>query len=182
MGATEGPTIRELVEADLDGARAIVDQAIVATHANFHLAPEPREAWVERLAARGRHPWLVAELGGRVAGIAYSTPYKPRPAYAHTAEVAAYVHADHRGVGLASALYAELIPRLERADFHTLLAGIALPNDPSERLHARFGFERLGVLREAGRKFDRWHDVALWQRQLREAGHRPDEASSTGPA
>ncbi len=175
-GAAPTPLVRDLRDDDLDAVRAIVDHAIVHTNANFCLAPEPRAAWVARLAAvRPRHPWLVAELEGAVAGVAYSVPYRPRAAYAHTAEVAAYVHPDHRGRGLATALYAALLPRLEAAGFHTLFAGIALPNEPSERLHARHGFERLGVLREAGRKFDRWHDVALWQRRLRDSDHRPPE-------
>lgn len=41
---------------------------------------------------------------------------------------------------------------------------IAQPNAASEALHAALGFERVGTLREVGRKFDRWVDTALWQR------------------
>ena len=37
-------------------------------------------------------------------------------------------------------------------------------NPASEALHTALGFERVGVLREVGRKFDRWVDTALWQR------------------
>ena len=31
-------------------------------------------------------------------------------------------------------------------------------------LHARHGFERVGIKREVGRKFDRWLDVLVMQR------------------
>lgn len=48
----------------------------------------------------------------------------------------------------------------------TALACISLPNDASEALHAACGFDRQGVLREVGRKFDRWIDVVWWQRSL----------------
>jgi phosphinothricin acetyltransferase len=33
-------------------------------------------------------------------------------------------------------------------------------------LHRRCGFELVGIEREVGRKFNRWHDVALMQRLL----------------
>ena len=121
-----------------------------------------------------QYAWLVATGDDdQVVGFAKASPWKGRCAYTYSAEVTVYVKPDHHGRGIASALYAELLPRLETSGFHTLFAGITVPNDASERLHARFGFERLGVLREAGRKFDGWHDVALWQRQLRDASHRP---------
>ena len=44
-----------------------------------------------------------------------------------------------------------------------MVAVIALPNEPSVRLHERHGFARGGQLREAGFKHDAWHDVGFWQ-------------------
>jgi phosphinothricin acetyltransferase len=41
---------------------------------------------------------------------------------------------------------------------------VALPNEASIALHERCGFEKVGVFREVGRKFDRLWDVAWWQR------------------
>jgi phosphinothricin acetyltransferase len=35
-------------------------------------------------------------------------------------------------------------------------------------LHRGVGFEYIGTFRSVGRKFDRWHDVAWFQRKLRE--------------
>ena len=72
--------------------------------------------------------------------------------------------AHRRGVG--DALYTELLNRLRGKGFHSAIAVIALPNDPSVRLHERHGFERVGHLREAGYKHDAWHDVGFWQCNL----------------
>jgi phosphinothricin acetyltransferase len=44
------------------------------------------------------------------------------------------------------------------------VAVVALPNDASEALHRALGFERVGVLRDVGRKFGRYIDTAWWQR------------------
>ena len=43
------------------------------------------------------------------------------------------------------------------------LGGLALPNDPSVRLHERLGFRKAGHMREAGWKFGRWIDVGFWE-------------------
>ena len=52
---------------------------------------------------------------------------------------------------------------------HRAYAGIALPNDASVALHERFGFRRIGVLDEIGRKFGRYWDVAWYTRPLGDA-------------
>ena len=46
------------------------------------------------------------------------------------------------------------------------VALVALPNPASEALHTYSGFERVGLLREVGYKFDHWIDVAWYQRML----------------
>ena len=67
---------------------------------------------------------------------------------------------------LQSALYGALLPDLKRREFHAAFAGIALPNPASVALHDAVGFAPLGVYREVGFKFGRWHDVGWWQRLL----------------
>ena len=74
-----------------------------------------------------------------------------------------------RGVG--DALYTELLARLRRQGFHSVVAVIALPNEPSVRLHERHGFIRAGQLVEAGYKMDTWHDVGFWQCTLGSRGN-----------
>jgi len=48
------------------------------------------------------------------------------------------------------------------------LAGVTLPNEASVALHRRVGFEPIGVFRNVGWKFERWHDVRWFQRRLRD--------------
>ena len=60
----------------------------------------------------------------------------------------------------------ELLDRLRGDGIHTVLAGIALPNPASVRLHESVGFAHLGTMREVGRKLGCWIDVAWYQRLL----------------
>ena len=80
--------------------------------------------------------------------------------------MSAYVAPDQQGQGIGRALYRALFEQLRTRGFHQAFAGIALPNQASISLHQSVGFESIGVFREVGRKFDRWHDVSWWQRAL----------------
>jgi phosphinothricin acetyltransferase len=107
--------------------------------------------------------YLVAEDQNELVGYAYAHQYRPRPAYDRTVEVSVYTKPGYERKGVASTLYAQLIPMTFRAGFHTILAGIALPNEASVQFHEKFGFTKAAHFREVGRKFDRWIDVGFWQ-------------------
>jgi len=61
-------------------------------------------------------------------------------------------------------MYRALFEALKDEDINRILAGITIPNDASIRLHERFGFTRVGVFSENGRKFDRYWDVCWMER------------------
>jgi phosphinothricin acetyltransferase len=105
----------------------------------------------------------VAVVDDRVVGVAYAGPWNERAAYRRTVESTVYVEESAHRRGVGDALYTELLDRLRRQGFHSAVAVIALPNDPSVRLHERHGFTRVGELREAGFKHGAWHDVGFWQ-------------------
>lgn len=122
---------------------------------------ETRRKWFARYAAHGRHRLLVAVQGETVVGYATSGPFRERAAYGPSVELSAYCAPDAIGRGVGSRLYEALLDALSAEDVHRVYAGIALPNDASERLHRRFGFRPVGVMSEVGRKFDRYWDV-IW--------------------
>jgi L-amino acid N-acyltransferase YncA len=111
-------------------------------------------------------PWLVHERDGRVVGYAHASAWKSRCAYRYSAETSVYLAPNSVGRGLGRSLYLDLIERLSQTDCHSLLAGIALPNDPSIALHEKLGFEKVGQFKEVGRKFDSWVDVGYWEKLL----------------
>ena len=108
------------------------------------------------------YPYWVAVDGGRVIGFARSGPWKTREAYRYTTEIGVYVRQSSQGKGVAKAIYREFLPSLKDAGFKTVIAGIALPNPASIKLHERFGLIRVGTLPKVGYKFDLWLDVGYW--------------------
>ncbi len=159
--------VRRAEPADLPRIAAIYDDQVRTAISTFDTEPRPMGYWEARLASTepGDH-LLVAEGDEAVVGYAYSSSYRPRPAYRRTREVSVYLDSTARGQGLGRALYDDLLPRLVADDVHQVLAVIALPNPASESLHRACGFTEVGVLPEVGWKFDRWIDTAIWARTL----------------
>ena len=121
----------------------------------------------------GGYPYLVAEIGGAVAGYAYAGPYRPRPAYRFSVEDSIYVapEAQRRGVGRAAARASDRRMR-----------GARLP--PDDRGDRRFGADAVdraaprarassmvGAFENVGFKFGRWLDSVLMQRALGAGRH-----------
>lgn len=157
--------IRDALVADLPAVAAIYDREAREGHATFDVEGRSQDAWRRYLDAdRPGDNFLVAEVEGAVGGFAYSSTYRPKPAYGTTREVTVYVAPTARGRGVGRALYDVLLPRLAADGVHLALAGVALPNEASLALHRACGFTEVGVMREVGRKFDRWIDVVWLQR------------------
>lgn len=159
------PLLRTATAADLPAMTAVYNEAVAHSLATFDTEPRADDHYAAAVASTrpGDHV-VVAEVGARVVGMAYSGTYRQRPAYHGTREVSAYLDAGARGAGLGRRLYDELLTRVDADGIHTCLAVIALPNPASEALHRAVGFTPVGVLHEVGHKFGRWVDTAFWQR------------------
>lgn len=159
--------VRDAGPEDLPAICAIYAHAAERTPATFDVAGPTLAWWGEVLADRD-HELLVAADGDRVLGYARTSQHKARPGYATTCETSVYVAESARGRGVGHALYTELLGRLEAAGVRLLaVAGIALPNEASERLHQAHGFTPVGTFHSVGVKFGREWDVRWYERPLR---------------
>lgn len=167
--------IRPAEARDLPKLVSLYNHYIEHSPATFDLVPhtvDDRRPWFNAFAPNGRHRLLVAEATAeagdiRIAGFASSRQFRAKAAYDPSVETSVYVAHDTLGRGIGGALYTELLPLLRAApDAHRALAGITLPNGASVALHERFGFERVGVFRQVGFKFDRYWDVVWYELDL----------------
>ena len=101
-----------------------------------------------------------------VIGFGALSAYKERAAYRTSVENSVYVRRGRHGEGIGRLLLTELLSTAARSGFHTVFARINAASEASVALHRACGYEPVGVEREVGRKFGRWHDVALMQRLL----------------
>jgi phosphinothricin acetyltransferase len=153
--------------ADAEAVCAIYNQYVTNTIVTFEEQPVAVAEMQSRIAAvLEKLPWLVLEHDGDIAGYAYASPWKARIGYRFAVESSVYLAPAHVGCGFGSTLYQNLLDDLRARNIHCVIGGAALPNAASVALHEKLGFRQVAHFRENGFKFDRWIDVAYWQRVL----------------
>jgi phosphinothricin acetyltransferase len=161
--------IRPATRADLPGILEIYNDAVLTTTATYDYEPrtlEHRTQWFEE-RQRDNYPVFVAvDDAGRVVGWSALNPFHARMGYRFTSENSVYVAADMRGKGVGKLLLAPLIEGAKARGLHAIIAVIDADNEASIRLHAAFGFEKVGHFKQTGFKFNRWLDVAYMEKLL----------------
>jgi L-amino acid N-acyltransferase YncA len=169
----ESALIRPATAGDLGAVAAIFAHYVTTSVVTFEVTPPTVADWRHRrddLAGRGL-PFLVCESGGQVAGWAFATPWRPKPAYRHTVEDAIYLAPGQTGRGLGRRLLTALQRESAEAGAEQMIAVIADSGDPaSAALHRSCGFTEAGRLRNVGRKHGRVVDTLLFQHDLTAAG------------
>jgi L-amino acid N-acyltransferase YncA len=161
--------VRDSHDEDMPKIHAIYGFHVLHGLASFEEEPPGIDELSRRRAdvlGRGL-PYLVAEMGGGVAGYSYAAPYRSRPAYRYTVENSVYVDHNLRRRGVGYLLLSALIARCAERECRQMIAVIGdSENTASIAMHERLGFIRVGTLRAVGFKFGRWVDSVLMQRPL----------------
>ena len=110
-----------------------------------------------------KFPCIIFEEKNEILGYAYASSWRAKPSYIQTVESTVYVKNGIHGKKIGSLLYNELLKQLKGLDYHSIIGGISLPNDPSIKFHEKFGFEKVAHFKEVGKKFGKWVDVGFWQ-------------------
>jgi phosphinothricin acetyltransferase len=180
-------TIRRAAPADISALLDIYNYYVLNTPITFDIEPRTtaqRQEWLEQFASRGRYQCFVAALGEKPIGWACSSKFKEREGYATSVETSVYCAPGCTGRGLGRQLYTTLFEALRGEDIHRAYGGITQPNEASNRLHRALGFHPVGTYREVGRKFGRFWDVMLYERDvITQPDAKPvagDHASSWG--
>jgi L-amino acid N-acyltransferase YncA len=161
--------IRRTIPDDIEAIGTIYAHHVKTSVATFDLtAPDPSE-WQRRLhtiTADGL-PFLTAIRDDRVAGYAYCSPWKGRPAYRYTVEDSIYVAPDGVGCGVGGLLLDALLTDCAGAGVREIIAVIVdADGAASLALHRNRGFVDAGRLTAVGLKHGRWLDTLLLQRSL----------------
>jgi phosphinothricin acetyltransferase len=161
--------IRPGEERDLEHINGIYNHYVRETPITFDLDEitlDQRREWLTHYALEGRHRLFVAVEDGAVLGYATSSPLMPRRAYETSVTTSVYCAPDATGRGVGKALYRTIFESLEGEDVHRAYGGITVPNAASFALHQSFGFKQVAYFTEQGRKFDRYWDVAWFEKEL----------------
>ncbi len=160
--------IRPATLNDATQCLAIYAPAVESSLASFELTAPTLAEFEQRIQTKLQsHAWLVIEVDDNITGYAYAGRFSGRAAYDHSVETSIYLDPQYQGQGFGKRLYQALLAQLIDQGYCQAFAGITLPNAPSIGLHEAVGFTYTGVFPKAGYKFNDWHDVGWWYRELR---------------
>jgi L-amino acid N-acyltransferase YncA len=156
--------VRKVRESDAHALCQIYNKYVLGTRITFEETLVETEEMVSRIRkVLKKYPWLVYEERGKVHGYAYASQWKERSAYRYAVEAGIYLDPDYVGKGIGTALIGELLKQLREASFHSVVAGVALPNPASIALCEKCGFEKVAHFRQVGFKLGKWVDVGYWE-------------------
>jgi len=159
--------VRLATATDLPGILEIYNDAVLHTTATYDYEPRTlkhRTQWFEERQRDGYPVFVAVDKDERVVGWSALNPFHARLGYRFTSENSVYVAAPWRGKGLGKLLLAPLIEAAKARGLHAIIAAIDADNQASIRLHAQFGFEKVGHFKQTGFKFGRWLDVVYMER------------------
>ena len=157
--------VRLAQSKDLLAISEIYNHAVLNTTASYDYEPrnmDHRIAWYE-MHRKQDLPVFVAENAAGIVGWSSLSKYHDRMGYRFTVEDSVYIAEAHRGKGVGKALLAPLIQAARDRNLRAIIGAIDADNQASIRLHARFGFEKVGHFKQVGFKFDRWLDVVYME-------------------
>ncbi|PWK45351.1 arsinothricin resistance N-acetyltransferase ArsN1 family B [Pleionea mediterranea] len=160
--------IRAAQPDDAESIANIYNHYIANTLVTFEEEPVSGAEMLSRIedVTQQSLPWFVYVHNNDISGFAYASKWKGRCAYRYSVEVTVYLSPNVIGKGLGTQLYQALFEQLKQQSFHTVIAGISLPNEASVALHKKFGMKQVALFEQVGYKFDRWVDVGYWQKVL----------------
>lgn len=156
--------IRDVLVSDARRIHEIYNKYVVESRATFREQPvslKEIETQIQKIIEN--FPWLVYEEDDHIVGYTYADKWKEKTAYRYTVETSIYLDSEYLGKGIGSKLKEAMIKELRNRGFHCVISAISLPNPASVAMCEKFGFQKVGQLREIGYKFDEWIDVGYWQ-------------------
>ena len=118
--------------------------------------------WNDNHLQRGR---VKAVVDGKMAGWAALTPVSNRCVYEGVAEVSVYVSSLAQGKGVGYNLLASLVAISEKEHIWTLQSSIFSENVPSQKLHLKCGFRKVGYREKIAKYNGVWKDTILMERR-----------------
>lgn len=156
--------IRQVKDSDAEAMCGIYNKYITETTITFEETPIQADEMVSRIKNITKdYPWLVYEEDGKIIGYTYASKWKERTAYRYSVETGIYIDSGYIGKGIGSLLKGELLKALKEKSIHSVICGIALPNQASIALCEKYGFEKIAHFKEVGYKLNKWVDVGYWE-------------------
>jgi phosphinothricin acetyltransferase len=161
----------EIRQVTLQDAPAIVKiwnpviKNTASTFTNIEKSTQDLKALIPNTAELN-HGFYVAEVDEEVIGFATYGPFRNGPGYAQTMEHSIFLSGTTLRQGVGKTLMTRLELHAKDMEVHSFIAGLSAENLNGIKFHKALGYDQVANIKQAGFKFDRWHDLVLMQKFL----------------
>lgn len=146
----------------------IYNWAIENTVSTFDTELKTIENYSTFLDSFEKYPLIVAlNSDGEVTGLGCLKAYSDRKAYDETSELSVYIDPTFHSLGIGKSIMSQLLLEANEMKLHTIISRVTKESIASIKLHEKFGFKQVGVLKEVGYKFNKRVDVLFMQKFLK---------------
>lgn len=168
-------TIRPAILSDAAEILEIYAPYVKETAITFEYDVPTIQEFTDRIKQKlGKYPYIVAVTGGKIAGYAYASAFRPRAAYDRAVETTIYIKTDCKGKGIGKRLYLFMEEILKAQNIKNLYACIAYPNPESIGFHERLGYKTIGHFSKCGYKLGNWYDMIWMEKFIGEHTGEPE--------
>ncbi len=114
------------------------------------------------------YPFLVVEEDNQIIGYAYGSRFREKTAYDWAVETTVYLDHEKCKKGYGTHIYRQLLEDLKIQGYVVIYACVTIPNIASDIMHQKLGFEKIGIFKASGYKFEKWQDICWYQKILHE--------------
>lgn len=112
------------------------------------------------------YPYIVCLIDNKIIGYAYAGKHKERAAYMWNVELSIYLNKEYTKHGIGKVLYKAILDILKMQNIQNVYGVVTSNNISSEKFHEDFGFNKLGIFHKTGYKFNKWHDVTWYEKNI----------------
>lgn len=123
---------------------------------------EDKTRWFNNHSAEYPITCFVMDTG-IIAGWSSLSKWSEKLGYKGTVENSIYVSRKFHHSGIGTKLLTDSIKKAKSLDRHCIVSRIDAENTISISLHQKYGFQKIGLMKEFGFKFNRYIDIVLLQ-------------------
>jgi phosphinothricin acetyltransferase len=143
----------------------IYNEAVRNTTATFDTEEKSESERLSWLNNRGENfPVIVAIKENKVVGYGAINPWSTKKGYDNCGEVSFYIQHEFRGKGIGLVLLENLVITASQTKLQTIISRITSDNTASIVLHEKLHFEKVGLIKNCGYKFNKVHSVWMYQK------------------
>ena len=161
-------------DTDSEQVAAIYYPYVINTAITFDTEPIEGRSFHEKITkSMAIYPWLVFEHEREIMGYAHGSQFRDKEAFKWAVETTIYVKESAHGLGIGKSLYQTLINCLRLQNFSLCIGVITMPNPASIYMHENLGFKKGMLIKKAGYKLGKWHDVGIWSAGIYDHNNNP---------